>query len=171
MYKLYLVVLLILMNGCLSDCPAPELLEIGDPYFELECTWVDPWPPPPGREAVWRCGGDVETDTLSGLVFLELEHADSLYFCGRDLTLNSGLEIYDNLVSLLTTDSYNCLHITEDKEKENQFDWNWDEEKGWLQMIWRPEDASHKMITLIVENAEYGTLVKSTVYYKILSSD
>ena len=168
MYKSYLIIVLIL-SGCASNCPPPLPQEFGDPYFELECTW--PGPGTTERAAIWRCGNDVETSLLAGFVFLELEHSDSLYFCGRDLTLNSGIDIYDNLTRLLTTDKFDCLHITEDKEKGNQFDWSWDDESNILQLIWRPEDAPHKMITLIVQSAEYDDIVKSTVYYKTLSSD
>ena len=168
MYRLYLIIIL-LISGCASDCPAPLSQDFGDPYFELECTWPDP--DTTIRPAIWRCGNDVETPLLTGFVFLELEHSDSLYFCGRDLTLNSGIGIYDNLTRLLTNEKFDCLHITEDKEKGNQFDWSWDEEDNILQLIWRPEDASHKMITMVIESAEYDVIVKSTVYYKILSGD
>lgn len=169
MYRLCLIIIL-LLSGCAGDCPAPlPPQDFGSPYFELECSWPDP--ATTERPAIWRCGNDVETPLLAGFVFLELEHSDSLYFCGRDLTLNSGIGVYDNLTRLLTTDKFDCLHITEDKEKGNQFDWNWDNENNILQLIWRPEDDPHKIITLVIPSAEYDVLVKSTVYYKILSSD
>ena len=169
MYKLYLIIIL-LISGCASDCPPPPLpQDFGDPYFELECSW--PEPETTERPAIWRCGNDVETPLLTGFVFLELEHSDSLYFCGRDLILNSGIGVYDNLTRLLTTDKFDCLHITEDKEKGNQFDWSWDPEDSILQLIWRPEEEDHKMITLIIPAAEYDVIVKSTVYYKTLSSN
>jgi len=167
-YRLYLIIILLLC-GCLNDSPPPPPLEFGDPYFELDCTWVDPGDT--GRAAVWRCGSDVETTLLSGFIFLELEHADSLHFCGRDLTLNSGIGVYDNLIRLLTKDKYDCLHITEDIEKGNQFDWSWDNEGNILQLIWRPEDEAHKMITLIIQSAEYNVIVRSIVYYKTESEN
>ena len=157
------------MSGCAGDCPPPLSQDFGDPYFELDCSWVAP--DTTDRAAIWRCGSDVETPLLTGFVFLELEHSDSLYFCGRNLTLNSGIGIYDNLIRLLTTNKYDCLHITEDREKGNQFDWSWSNEANILQLIWRPEDEPHKMITLLIEDADYDILVRSTVYYKILSSD
>lgn len=168
MYRLYLVIIL-LLSGCIGDCPLPPPQDFGDPYFELDCSWVDPTAA--SQPASWRCGSDVETPLLTGFIFLELEHTDSLYFCGRDLTLNSGIGVYDNLIRLLTTDKYGCLHITEDREKGNQFDWSWSVEANILQLIWRPEDELHKMITLLIEDADYDVLVRSTVYYKILSSD
>jgi hypothetical protein len=167
-YKVYLIIIL-LISGCANDCPPPEPQEFGDPYFELDCAWVEPGTTP--QEAIWRCGSDIETPLLTGFIFLELEHADSLYFCGRDLILRSGIEIYDNLVRLITTGKYNCLHITEDIKKGNQFDWSWNNEDNILQLIWRPDDKPHKMITLIIEDANYDVIVKSTVYYKILSSN
>jgi len=168
-YKLYLIIIL-LISGCTSDCPPPPApQDFGDPYFELECSW--PEPETTERPAMWRCGNDVETPLLTGFVFLELEHSDSLYFCGRDLILNSGIGVYDNLTRLLTTDKFDCLHITEDKEKGNQFDWSWDNENNILQLIWRPEEDPHKMITLILERATYNTIFRTAVYYKILSDN
>ena len=163
MYRLYLIIILLLC-GCSNDSPPPPPIEFGDPYFELDCTWVDP--DDTDRTAIWRCGSDVETTLLSGFVFLELEHADSLHFCGRGLTLNSGIGVYDNLIRILTADKYDCLHITEDIEKGNQFDWSWDNDGNILQLIWRPEDEAHKMITLIIQSAEYNVIVRSIVYYK-----
>ena len=168
MYRLYLVILL-LLSGCAGDCPPPPPQELGDLYFELDCTWVTP--DTTDRSAIWRCGRDVETDLLSGFVFLELEHTDSLHFCGRDLTLNSGIGVYDNLIRLLTTDKYDCLHITEDREKGNQFDWSWEDEGNILQLIWRPEDELHKMITLVLEDSPYDVIFRAPVYYKILSDN
>jgi len=75
------------------------------------------------------------------------------------------------LIRLLTTDKYDCLHITEDIEKGNQFDWSWDGESNILQLIWRPEDEPQKLITLVIQSAEYDVIIKSTVYYKTLSSN
>ena len=47
----------------------------------------------------------------------------------------------------------------------------WDDEDNILQLIWRPEEEDHKMITLVIPSAEYDVIVKSTVYYKTLSSN
>ena len=163
MYRLYLIVILII-SGCASDCPPPPPQEFGDPYLELECSWPDP--DTTERPAIWRCGNDVATPLLTGFVFLELEHSDSLYFCGRDLTLSSGIDVYDNLTRLLTTDKFDCLHITEDREKGNQFDWDWDDERNILQLIWRPENEPQKILTLILEDAPYDVIVRAIVYYK-----
>ena len=49
------------------------------------------------------------------------------------------MDVYDNLINYLTKDRFDCLHITEDKNKGNNFDWFWDD-KNILQIIWRPED-------------------------------
>jgi hypothetical protein len=100
---------------------------------------------------------------------MELENATSLYFCGEDLTLNSGINTYDNLISLITNNRYDCLHITEDKQVGNSFDWYWEETVNTLQIIWRPDDDDHKMLTLVIEDEEYNQVVRSTVYYKILN--
>ena len=75
------------------------------------------------------------------------------------------------MITFLTRDQYNCLHITEDKQKENEFDWVWSRDAQLLQIIWRPENDPHTMISLIVEIAEYNRPIKSTVYYKILSDN
>ena len=169
MYKLYLIIILLLISGCTDECDPPLDQELGELYFELECSWPDP--DTTERAAIWRCGNDVETPLLTGFVFLELEHSDSLYFCGRDLTLNSGIDVYDNLTRLLTTDKFDCLHITEDREKGNQFDWDWDDERNILQLIWSPENEPQKVVTLVIEDAPYDVIVKSIVYYKILMGD
>jgi len=100
---------------------------------------------------------------------LELENAQSLYLCGTNLTLRSGIDMYDNLISYLTRDKFDCLHITEDTNKGNAFDWTWEERSNILQIIWRPEDEPHKMITLVIENQEYNQVVSSPLYYRILN--
>ena len=121
------------------------------------------------QPAVWRCFENVETELLSGFLYMELENATSLYFCGEDLTLNSGINTYDNLISLITNNRYDCLHITEDKQVGNSFDWYWEETVNTLQIIWRPDDDDHKMLTLVIEDEEYNQVVSSIVYYKILN--
>ena len=108
---------------------------------------------------------------LSGFLYLELESSTSLYFCGESLTLRSGIDLYDNLIKFLTNNKYDCLHITEDKQKGNEFDWVWEENINTLQIIWRPEDSPHKMITLVIKEEEYNQVVRSIIYYKILTEE
>ena len=111
----------------------------------------------------------MDTDLLSGFLYLELESAQSLYLCGTNLTLRSNIDMYDNLISYLTRDKFDCLHITEDTHEGNSFDWVWEESINTLQIIWRPDDAPHKMITLVIENQEYNQVGAAPVYYKILN--
>ena len=169
MYRVYLTTVLILLTGCLSDCPPEPLPDYGDPYSEIDCAWVDP--EAAGRSAVWRCFEDLETELLSGFIFLELANAQSLYLCGTDLILNSGVLIYDNLIGLLTEGRYNCLHLTEDKNPGNSFDWAWDDDANILQFIWRPDDEPEKILTLVIAEAEYDVIVRTTIYYKILGEE
>ena len=166
MYRICLVLLLFL-GACSTAPPADIVPDYGEEYFHIGCYWPDPLQVL--QPAVWRCFENVETELLSGFLYMELENATSLYFCGEDLTLNSGINTYDNLISFITNNRYDCLHITEDKQVGNSFDWFWEESVNTLQIIWRPEDDVHKMLTLVIENKEYNQVVRSTVYYKILN--
>jgi hypothetical protein len=143
--------------------------DYGEKYFEMDCVWVDP--ASTIQPAVWRCSQWAATDLINGYLYLELENDTNLWFCGRDLTLSTGIDLYDNLISYLTRGRYDCLHITEDRQKENEFDWEWDHGTHLLQIIWRPEDDTHKMISIVIQNGEYDEIIKSTVYYKILSDN
>ena len=158
-----------LLTGCLNQCPPPEVDNYGDPYAEINCAWVDP--EAPGRLAVWRCFEELQTELLSGFIFLELENPQSLYLCGTDLILTSGVTVYDNLIGLLTEGRYNCIHLTEDTKPGNSFDWTWDDVDNILQFIWRPDDEPHKALTLIIEEADYDVIVRTTIYYKILGEE
>ena len=167
MQRLSLSLVLLLLSACSHDAPDNIVPNYGEEYFHIGCYWPDPVQVL--QPAVWRCFENVETDLLSGFLYMELENATSLYFCGEDLTLNSGINTYDNLISLITNNRYDCLHITEDKQVGNSFDWYWEETVNTLQIIWRPDDDDHKMLTLVIEDEEYNQVVRSTVYYKILN--
>ena len=171
MYRVYLAIVLLFLAGCLNEDQPPETetANYGDPYTEIDCSWVNP--DDDSRPALWRCGGDLKTEILSGLVFLELENPRSLYLCGTDLNLNSGVDVYDNLIGFLTEGRFNCLHLEEDKNLGNSFDWTWDGATNVLQFIWRPEEDPQKILTLVVEEAEYDVIVRSTIYYKILGEE
>ena len=52
--------------------------------------------------------------------------------------------------------------------KENEFDWSWEANINQLQIIWRPEEQSNKMITMIIEDADYNVVIRTIVYYKII---
>jgi hypothetical protein len=77
--------------------------------------------------------------------------------------------MYDNLISYLTRDKFDCLHITEDTNKGNAFDWSWEEDINTLQIIWRPEEEDHQMITLVIESHDYNQVISSPVYHRILN--
>ncbi len=162
-----MLLVLLLLSACLSDSSENIVSDYGEEYFHIGCYWPDPVQVL--QPAVWRCFENVETDLLSGFLYLELENATSLYLCGEDLTLRSGITTYDNLISFITNNKYDCLHITEDTNVGNSFDWFWEESVNILQIIWRPEEEDHKMLTLVIENEEYNQVVRSTVYYKILN--
>ena len=169
MYRVYLTTVLILLTGCLSDCPTELPLDYGEAYSEIDCAWVNP--EAAGRSAVWRCFEELETELLSGFVFLELENPESLYLCGTDLILNTGVTVYDNLISLLTEGRYDCLHLVEDKNLGNSFDWTWNDTTNVLQFIWRPDEDPEKILTLVIADAEYDVIVRTTIYYKILGEE
>jgi hypothetical protein len=162
-----LIVLLLFLCSCATDPPSEIKPDYGEVYFHIGCYWPDPVQVL--QPAIWRCFENVETELLSGFLYMELENATSLYFCGENLTLNSGINTYDNLISFITNDRYDCLHITEDKNEGNAFDWVWDSNNNILQIIWRPDDDPHKMLTLVIKDKEYNQVVRSTVYYKILN--
>ena len=166
MYRAYFLLLLLLLNACSDDPPSEVTPDYGEKYFEMDCVWVDP--ASTVQPAIWRCSQDIETELINGFLYLELENDTNLWFCGRDLTLSTGIDLYDNLIRFLTNDRYDCLHITEDKQKENEFDWAWVQDSSLLQIIWRPEDDTHKMISIVIQNGEYDEIIKSTVYYKTL---
>ena len=163
---LLLVLLFLGLSACSKDSPSEVVPDYGEVYFYIGCYWPDPLQAL--QPAVWRCFEEVETELLSGFLYLELESAQSLYLCGENLTLRSGIDIYDNLISYITRDKYDCLHITEDTNEGNSFDWFWEESINTLQIIWRPDDEVHKMITLVIKDQEYNQVVRSIVYYKTL---
>ena len=170
MYKTCLLVFLFLFASCNNEAPEEVALNYGDIYFHMGCYWPDPtdasWVAQP---ATWRCFEHVDTDLLTGFLYLELESTESLYLCGTNLTLRSGIDMYDNLISYLTRETFDCLHITEDLNEGNSFDWVWQEDMNTLQIIWRPEDEPHQMITLVIENQDYNQTVSSPVYHRILN--
>ncbi len=170
MHKAFLLLVLLFLglSSCSKDPPSEIAPDYGEVYFYIGCYWPDPLQVL--QPAIWRCFEDVETELLSGFLYLELENATSLYFCGESLTLRSGISLYDNLIRYLTNNQYDCLHITEDKNAGNAFDWFWDDRIHTLQIIWRPEDEPHKILTLVIPPTdEYNQVVRATVYYKILS--
>tara|TARA_R110000824_G_scaffold22464_5_gene82197 strand:- start:1881 stop:2375 length:495 start_codon:yes stop_codon:yes gene_type:complete len=157
----YYIALLLFLTGCPNISP-PDINEqqYGTLYFTMECVWRNH----NDGETLWWCSQDVETELLTGHLALELLEDDRLAFCGEDLVLNSGHELHDNLVSLLTKNIFNCIY-TPENELGNEFDWLWYKEDKTLQIIWRPEDSNHKQLTLIIDPGRPVTDVRGRVYY------
>jgi hypothetical protein len=167
-YRVYLSLFLLSLVLACAPGTSPSAADYGDEYFQMECYWFDP---SDGAE-IWRCTQeDVNTSLVLGHLVLQLSTPTNLYFCGENLILNSEITIYDNLIAYLTKDKFNCLHITEDREKGNEIDWVWEEQNRLLQIIWRPSEGSHKLTSLVIEDGEYYQPVVGIVYYKILSAN
>ena len=169
MYKTYILIFLACLASCKADEPADLTTQYGDEYFHMECVWGDTSQGP--GAAIWRCTQDVNRELISGHLVLQLSSPVDLYFCGENLQLQSGIGLYDNLIAYLTEDKFDCLHITEDETTGNMFDWTWEGSINTLQLIWRPETASWKMATLVLQEGDFYEPVVGTVYYKILTEE
>ena len=156
---------LLLFSSCapvtLPDSPTGNY---GDLYFTLECVWRTH---DDGR-SLWWCSGDVETDLMVGYFAVELLEDGRLAFCGDRLTLYTGHSLHDNLVTALTQNQFTCIY-DEEKELGNEFAWLRFKEERMLQIIWRPDDAPHKQLTLIIDAGDPVTDVEGRVYYKELN--
>ena len=162
--KYLFVALFLLLNACPGiTLPDPNTLQYGDLYFTMECIWRNHG----DGETLWWCAEDVETDLIEGHLALELLEDDRLAFCGEDLALNTGHALHDQWVSILTNGIFNCI-ITPENELGNEFDWLWYKEDKILQIIWRPENDTHKQLTLIIAPGPPVTDVEGKVYYKEL---
>ena len=64
--------------------PADVIPDYGDIYFHIGCYWPDPadlsWSIQP---AIWRCFEHVETDLITGFLYLELENSNESIFVWR----------------------------------------------------------------------------------------
>ena len=165
--RVLILIFLLCLTSCMEEEHAAPPPDYGEEYFQMECIWADP----NDGNAVWRCSKEVETDLVSGYLLLQFSEPEELYFCGENLLLHSGIAVYDNLIRYLTEDNFDCLHISEDTQKGNEFDWMWDRDNRLLQIIWRPETSSHKLLSLVIEDGEYYQTVPGAVYYKVLSED
>ncbi len=145
-----------------TDILAPDINEelYGDLYFTMDCVWRNH----ADGETLWWCSSDVETNLVEGHLALELLEDGRLAFCGEDLSLNTGHALHDNMVAFLTNNTFNCI-VTPENELGNEFDWLWYKEDKTLQIIWRPEDSSHKQLTLIIDAGIPVTDVRGRVYY------
>ena len=167
MHKLF-ILLLIVACSCSPQISEEDvrIQEYGDLYFTMDCWWSSQEDSP----TLFWCSENVETELLSGYVSLAIEEdLDGERFfsiCGRNVILNSGHDLHDDLIASITHNAYNCFESYE-QSLGNEFDWIWDGAINMLQLIWRPEDDPDKVLTLFVGAKEDSPLVLGSVYYKI----
>lgn len=153
----FLLIFIILLCSCSNlypQEPADEGASSGEPYFTLVCSRYQDSPPP---NAIFRCSELLDTDLLSGDVTLSLFRNEGgegrLVFCGEDIILNSGNLIYDSLLYSLTEGSYGC-HGVYERGLGNEFDWSWVETTSTLEMIWRPNESTEKILSIYLEEGD-----------------
>ena len=162
-------VLLLLLTSCIANNLNEEDVrqqEYGELYASMDCWWSSQEGTP---RAIFWCNEDLDTDLISGYVSLaiEIDIQEQNYFsiCGLNVTLNTGHDLHDVLIAGMTQDSYNCYNSYEN-ELGNEFDWLWDPQENTLQLIWRPEDATHTALTVILDEKVDSPNVLGSVYYK-----
>ena len=166
MYKI--IVLLILLCSCSNNLTEEDIRqeEYGELYATMDCWWSS-------QEAIastiFWCADTLETELISGYVSLaiiqDLDGVEFFSICGRDIVLNSGHELHDNLIAAMTQYTYDCYESYE-RKLGNEFDWIWDEPSSTLQLIWRPEDELDKVLTVFVPKQVDSPRVLGSVYYK-----
>ncbi len=166
MYKI--IVLLILLCSCSNNITEEDIRqeEYGELYATMDCWWSS-------QEllasTIFWCADTLETELISGYVSLAVTHdLDGVEFfsiCGKEIVLNSGHELHDNLIAAMTQYTYDCYESYE-RKLGNEFDWIWDEPSSTLQLIWRPEDDIHKVLTVFVPKQVDSPRVLGSVYYK-----
>jgi hypothetical protein len=111
----------------------------------------------------------VSTELISGYVSLavgeDLSGEEYFSICGRDIVLNSGHELHDNLIAAMTQYTYDCYESYE-RKLGNEFDWIWHAPSSTLQLIWRFEDELDKVLTVFVPKQVDSPRVLGSVYYK-----
>ena len=163
-----IVLLFFLLSSC--DNLIEEDLrveEYGTYYTSMDCWWSRNEGP---DTFIFNCADNLDTNLISGQVaFAMLRDAEEEHYftiCGRDIILNSGYDLHDNLIRILTNDQYAC-HEHYENQLGNEFDTTWDAEQSVLQIIWRPPNEVHKALTLYLPPPEGESVrVLGTVYYK-----
>ncbi len=163
-----ILIVLILLCSCSNNLTEEDIRirDYGELYATMDCWWSSQELISP---ALFWCTENLETQLISGYVSIAIEQDLSgeqfLSICGRDVTLNSGVTIYDNLVAILTEYTYDCIDSYE-RNLGNEFDWIWDDPTNTLQLIWRPTDDLDKVLTLFVPEKKDSPRVLGSVYYK-----
>jgi len=162
-----LIVLSLLLSCCNNLTPEDvRQQEYGDLYATMDCWWSSQ--ANLGPSLFW-CTESLETDLISGYVSLaileDLDGENMFSICGKNVTLNSGVTAYDNLVAVMTQNVYDCFE-TYERNLGNKFDWIWDDNTSTLQLIWRPENDVDKVLTLFVPENVDSPRVLGSVYYK-----
>lgn len=118
---------------------------------------------------IFWCAENLETELISGYVSLaisnDIDGEQFFSICGREIILNSGHDLHDNLIAAMTEHTYDCYEAYE-RRLGNEFDWIWDEPSSTLQLIWRPKDEVDKVMTIFVPPQEDSPRVIGSVYYK-----
>lgn len=167
MNKLFLI-LVLFFCACSNNLTEEDIRqqEYGELYATMECWWSSQQVIAP---TLFWCNDNLETELISGRVSLavgyDLDGEQYLSICGKEITLNSGHDLHDNLIAAMTQYNYDCYESYE-RSLGNEFDWIWDEPTNTLQLIWRPDDDLHKVLTLFVPEKTDSPRVLGSVYYK-----
>ena len=166
MYKI--LVLLILLCSCSNNITEEDIRqeEYGELYATMDCWWSSQ----EGMvSTIFWCADNLETQLISGYVSLavvrDMDGVNFFSICGREVKLNSGHSLHDNLIAAMTQHTYDCYESYE-RQLGNEFDWIWDEPTSTLQLIWRPEDDLDKVLTVFVPKQVDSPRVLGSVYYK-----
>ena len=166
MYKI--LVLLILLCSCSNNITEEDIRqeEYGELYATMDCWWSSQ----EGMvSTIFWCADNLTTELISGYVSLavvrDLDGVNFFSICGREVKLNSGHSLHDNLIAAMTQYTYDCYESYE-RQLGNEFDWIWDEPTSTLQLIWRPEDDLDKVLTVFVPKQVDSPRVLGSVYYK-----
>jgi len=166
--KKLLLFIILLLFGCSIE-PSPEdirIQEYGDLYTTMNCWWSSQELIAP---TIFWCAENLETELISGYVSLaisnDIDGEQFFSICGREIILNSGHDLHDNLIAAMTEHTYDCYEAYE-RRLGNEFDWIWDEPSSTLQLIWRPKDEVDKVMTIFVPPQEDSPRVIGSVYYK-----
>ena len=165
MHRLLILILLCSCSNIITE-EGIRQQEYGDLYATMDCWWSSQELISP---VLFWCAEDLETELISGYVSLAIEEdlVGEQFFsiCGRNVILNTGHDLHDNLIASMTQNTYSC-YDTYERSLGNAFDWIWDVPTSTLQLIWRPGDEPDKVLTLFVPEKTDSPLVLGSVYYK-----